>query len=84
MANLDALRAQMDTLGRHLAEAQSHAATDSAGNADIREIAVRHAALSARLATATDADAQAKGEIEALLNAFARWAAAQDRRFDRP
>jgi uncharacterized membrane protein len=84
MASLDALRTQMGTLAQHLAEARSRAAAVSSGDADIREIAARHAALSARLATATDADTQVKGEVEALLSAFGRWAADQDRRFDRP
>jgi hypothetical protein len=81
MANLDELRARMDRLGRHLAEAQGRATTDRPGNADIRDIADRHAALSTHLAKTTDADAQVQGEVEALLNAFGHWAEAQDKEF---
>jgi hypothetical protein len=84
MAKLAELRARMATLGRHLAEARSHVGANPTDNADIAEMADRHAALDARLAKATDADTHVEGEVEALLDSFGRWAAAQDRKFGRP
>lgn len=81
MANLDELRARMDRLGRHLAEAQGRATANRPGNANIRDLAERHAALSARLAGANDADAQMEGEVDALLDSFGRWAEVQDKEF---
>lgn len=80
MANLDELRARMDRLGRHLAEAQGRVTADRPGD-DIRDIADRHATLSTHLAGTTAADAQVKGEVEALLDAFDRWAKAKDKEF---